>query len=53
MIKTQIGIGVLSIPGAFDILGVVPGVIILIAVAVITTWSGQVSRDTIAGGAMH
>ncbi|KAJ9324406.1 hypothetical protein DTO027B5_4257 [Paecilomyces variotii] len=39
MLKTQIGLGVLSIPSAFDILGLVPGVIILLVVAVITTWS--------------
>ncbi|KAI9929632.1 hypothetical protein AWENTII_009389 [Aspergillus wentii] len=39
MIKTQIGLGVLSIPGAFDILGIVPGVICLLAIAAITTWS--------------
>ncbi|OGE56961.1 hypothetical protein PENARI_c002G02369 [Penicillium arizonense] len=39
MMKTQIGLGVLSIPSAFDTLGLVPGVICLLAVAVITTWS--------------
>lgn len=38
MIKTQIGIGALSIPGAFDLLGVIPGTLILAAVAGITTW---------------
>ena len=38
MIKTQIGIGVLSIPAAFNTLGFVPGIVTLIAVAVITTW---------------
>jgi Amino acid permeases len=39
MMKTQIGLGVLSIPAAFDTLGLVPGVICLVAIAVITTWS--------------
>ncbi|KAI9367653.1 transmembrane amino acid transporter protein-domain-containing protein [Aspergillus egyptiacus] len=39
MMKTQIGLGVLSIPAAFDTLGLIPGVICLLAVAVITTWS--------------
>ncbi|KAJ5099790.1 hypothetical protein N7532_006791 [Penicillium argentinense] len=39
MMKTQIGLGVLSIPVAFDALGVVPGVICLIVIAGITTWS--------------
>jgi len=38
MIKTQVGIGVLSIPRAFDILGLVPGIMTLMAVAIITTW---------------
>ncbi|KAE8158602.1 transmembrane amino acid transporter protein-domain-containing protein [Aspergillus tamarii] len=39
MMKTQIGLGVLSIPTAFDTLGIVPGIICLCAIAVITTWS--------------
>ena len=39
LMKTQLGLGVLSIPSAFDTLGMVPGVICLLAVAVITTWS--------------
>lgn len=39
MMKTQIGLGVLSIPAAFDTLGIVPGVICLCAIAIITTWS--------------
>lgn len=39
MMKTQIGLGVLSIPVAFDSLGVIPGVIVLCAIGAITTWS--------------
>jgi amino acid permease len=39
MMKSQIGLGVLSIPAAFDTLGIVPGVVILLTVAAITTWS--------------
>lgn len=39
MMKTQIGLGVLSIPVAFNTLGIVPGVIILCVIAAITTWS--------------
>ncbi|KAH6688454.1 transmembrane amino acid transporter protein-domain-containing protein [Plectosphaerella plurivora] len=39
MMKTQLGLGVLSIPSAFDKLGIVPGLICLIAVGTITTWS--------------
>lgn len=39
MMKTQIGLGVLSIPAVLDVLGMVPGIICLIAIAIITTWS--------------
>ena len=42
MMKTQIGLGVLSIPVAFDALGIVPGVICLCAIAAITTWSDYI-----------
>jgi amino acid permease len=42
MMKTQIGLGVLAIPTAFDILGIVPGVICLCVVACIITWSNYV-----------
>lgn len=39
MMKTQIGLGVLSIPAVLDVLGMVPGIVVLIAIAIITTWS--------------
>lgn len=39
MLKVQIGLGVLTIPSCFDILGIVPGIIVLLAIAVTTTWS--------------
>ncbi|KAL4911131.1 hypothetical protein BDW74DRAFT_164750 [Aspergillus multicolor] len=39
MMKTQIGLGVLAIPSAFDTLGMVPGVLCLIGIACIITWS--------------
>lgn len=39
MMKTQIGLGLLAIPTAFNILGLVPGIICLFAVAAITTWA--------------
>jgi amino acid permease len=39
MIKTMMGLGVLSIPSVFDTLGMIPGIICLLAVAVITTWA--------------
>lgn len=42
MMKTQIGLGVLSIPMAFDSLGLVPGVIVMFCIAGITTWSDYV-----------
>ncbi|KAF4776081.1 transmembrane amino acid transporter [Colletotrichum scovillei] len=42
MMKTQIGLGVLSIPGVFDVLGIVPGVIALCCIAAITTWSDYI-----------
>lgn len=39
MIKTMMGLGVLSIPSVFDTLGMIPGIICLLAIAVITTWA--------------
>lgn len=42
MMKTQIGLGVLSIPAVFDVLGIVPGMILLLTIAVITTWSNYI-----------
>ncbi|KAJ5749254.1 uncharacterized protein N7511_010950 [Penicillium nucicola] len=42
MAKSQIGLGILSIPSAFDALGMVPGVICLLVISAITTWSGYV-----------
>lgn len=40
--KTQIGLGVLSIPAAFDTLGIIPGVLCLVAIGAITTWSDYI-----------
>ncbi|KAL1869349.1 hypothetical protein Daus18300_005561 [Diaporthe australafricana] len=45
MMKTQIGLGVMSIPTVFDTLGIIPGVICLVAIAIITTWSGYIVGD--------
>lgn len=39
LMKTMIGLGVLSIPSAFDTLGLIPGIICLLVIAGITTWS--------------
>ncbi|KAF4993414.1 hypothetical protein FGRMN_6501 [Fusarium graminum] len=42
MMKSQIGLGVLSIPASFDALGLIPGIICMLAIAAITTWSDLV-----------
>ncbi|KAF9775051.1 hypothetical protein IL306_006876 [Fusarium sp. DS 682] len=42
MMKTQIGLGILSIPSAFHTLGLIPGLICLIVIGGITTWSDYV-----------
>lgn len=39
MMKTQFGLGVLSMPVVFDTMGIIPGVILVSAIAGITTWS--------------
>ncbi|KAF7860680.1 hypothetical protein EAF04_008199 [Stromatinia cepivora] len=39
MLKTNLGLGVLSIPAVFDTLGMIPGIICIIAMATITGWS--------------
>ncbi|KAM0228237.1 hypothetical protein ACHAPO_010885 [Fusarium lateritium] len=45
MMKTQIGLGVLSMPVVFDTLGIVPGIILLILIAGMTTWSDWIVGD--------
>lgn len=42
MTKTQIGLGILTIPASFHQLGLIPGVICLCAVAVLTGWASYV-----------
>ncbi|KAF4123043.1 Transmembrane amino acid transporter protein [Geosmithia morbida] len=42
MMKTQIGLGVLSMPQTFDNVGMIPGVLLLLAVAAIATWTSWV-----------
>lgn len=39
MLKTQIGLGVLSIPQVFDALGLIPGVICLLVISGMTMFS--------------
>ncbi|TIA88355.1 hypothetical protein E3P99_02639 [Wallemia hederae] len=43
MTKTQIGLGVLSIPAAMQTLGAAVGLIVLFGLALITAWSNHVS----------
>ncbi len=42
MIKTQIGLGVLSIPAVLDTLGMGPGLVVVISIGIITTWSNYI-----------
>ncbi|CAG9998270.1 unnamed protein product [Clonostachys byssicola] len=42
MVKSQIGLGVLSLPAVFDTFGMIPGVILLLTVGIITTWSDYI-----------
>ncbi|KAJ9654355.1 hypothetical protein H2198_006586 [Neophaeococcomyces mojaviensis] len=42
MVKTQIGLGVLSIPSVLDTLGMGPGLVVLIVIGIITTWSNYI-----------
>ncbi|KIA75952.1 amino acid transporter Mtr [Aspergillus ustus] len=39
MLKTQIGLGVLSIPAIFESVGLIPGVLLICAVAGVATWT--------------
>lgn len=41
MCKTQIGIGSLTIPQAFNTLGLVPGILALTFFSLVTTWSAH------------
>lgn len=42
LMKAQVGLGVLGIPSVFDTLGMIPGVIVILTIAVMTTWSSYV-----------
>ncbi|KAK6905141.1 hypothetical protein I203_105961 [Kwoniella mangroviensis CBS 8507] len=41
-VKTQIGLGVLGLPAALNTLGFVPGILCILAIAIIITWSDYV-----------
>ncbi|TIB62952.1 hypothetical protein E3P78_02159 [Wallemia ichthyophaga] len=45
MTKIQFGLGILSVPSAFATLGAVPGVIILLVMAAMTTWGSIVTYN--------
>lgn len=42
MLKTQVGLGVLSIPAVFDTLGLIPGILCLFVIGTITGWSNYI-----------
>ncbi|KAM0554822.1 hypothetical protein ACHAPJ_006555 [Fusarium lateritium] len=42
MMKTQFGLGVLSIPDVLNTLGIIPGIICICTISTITTWSNYV-----------
>lgn len=42
MMKSEMGIGILSIPEAFGTLGLIPGILVLLAISGVTTWSSYV-----------
>lgn len=42
MMKTMIGLGVLSIPSSFHTLGLIPGLVCMLAIAAITSWSNYI-----------
>ena len=42
MMKSEMGIGILSIPQAFGTLGLIPGIVVLLVISAITTWSSYV-----------
>lgn len=39
MMKVQFGLGILSMPSILNTLGLIPGVICILIIAAITTWS--------------
>ncbi|KAL4885408.1 transmembrane amino acid transporter protein-domain-containing protein [Aspergillus karnatakaensis] len=39
MMKTQIGLGVLSIPAIFESVGMIPGILLILAVSGVATWT--------------
>ena len=42
MMKTQLGLGILSMPSILDTLGLIPGILCIFAISAITTWSNYI-----------
>ncbi|ODN77461.1 hypothetical protein L202_04638 [Cryptococcus amylolentus CBS 6039] len=42
LVKVQIGLGVLSIPAALDALGLVPAILVIVAVCLVITWADYI-----------
>lgn len=42
MLKTQIGLGVLAIPQVFETLGLIPGVLCVVLIGSMITWSNYI-----------
>jgi amino acid permease len=45
MVKVQVGLGVLSIPATLHTLGIVPGVILMLVICAMNSWSDWVVGD--------
>lgn len=43
MLKAQVGLGVLSLPSTFHTLGLIPGVIVLVVIAILWTCESDAS----------
>lgn len=54
LLKSQIGLGVLALPQTFSILGIVPGLIVIIAIGLITTYADIILGDfAVHYGSVH
>ena len=42
MLKTQIGLGALTVPQVFEVLGLIPGAICVLVVAGMITWANYI-----------
>jgi len=57
--KSQIGLGVLAIPSVFHSLGMIPGIICLIVIGALTTWTDywigmfKLNHPTVCASSSH